>query len=222
MKLLAIDTSTEACSAALYLDGETSSRYELAPRRHAELILPMVDSLLAGAGMQLIDLDAIAFGRGPGSFTGLRIATGIAQGLAFAANLPLVPVSTLAALAWTKKDKAGYIAAAVDARMNEIYFGLYQTGDAIELIGEERVLAPDKITVPATVTTCFGAGSGWARYSDSLSGTFSNRLTGYDGECYPHAAAIAVLAVPAVLDGETIKPGDAMPVYLRDKVADAG
>ena len=123
MKLLALDTATEACSAAVLADGEVLERYELAPRRHAALILPMIESVLAEAGLEISQLDAIAVGRGPGAFTGVRIAIGIAQGIAFAADLPVALVSTLAALALgTARDTgATRIAAALDARMGEIY-----------------------------------------------------------------------------------------------------
>jgi len=217
MKLLAIDTSTEACSAALYIDGEITSLDEVAPQRHAELILPMVDQVLSRAQVNLTDLDAIAFGRGPGSFTGVRIATGIAQGLAFSAGLPVVPISTLAALAHSAKDKSEYIAAAIDARMSEVYFGLYKTGENIELIGEELVIAPDKIT-PQVNTMCFGVGSGWTRYAEVLKNVFTGKLSGYDGERFPHAADIAVLAAPAYRNGCQVKPEEVMPVYLRNKV----
>ena len=217
LKLLAIDTSTEACSAALYIDGEITSLYEVAPQRHAELILPMVDQVLSQAQVKLTDLDAIAFGRGPGSFTGVRIATGIAQGLAYSANLPVVPISTLAALARSEKDKSEYIAVAIDARMSEVYFGLYKHGDGVELIGEELVIAPDKITLQINAM-CFGVGSGWARYAEVLKNVFKNKLSGYGSERFPHAADVAALAVHAFKNGSLVKPEDVMPVYLRNKV----
>jgi len=213
MKLLAFDTSTEACSAALYIDGEITSLYEVAPQRHAELILPMVDQVLSQAQVKLTDLDAIAFGRGPG----VRIATGIAQGLAYSANLPVVPISTLAALARSEKDKSEYIAVAIDARMSEVYFGLYKHGDGVELIGEELVIAPDKITLQINAM-CFGVGSGWARYTEVLKNVFKNKLSGYGSERLPHAADVAALAVHAFKNGSLVKPEDVMPVYLRNKV----
>lgn len=217
LKLLAIDTSTEACSAALYIDGEITSIYEVAPQRHAELILPMVDQVLSRAQVKLTDLDAIAFGRGPGAFTGVRIATGIAQGLAFSANLPVIPISTLAALARSAKDKAEYIVAAIDARMNEVYFGLYRSSDSVELVGEELVIAPDEIILPTTAM-CFGVGSGWARYTGSLTNIFTGKLAGYDGERFPHASDVAALAVNDYINGCMFKPEEVMPVYLRNKV----
>ncbi len=217
MKLLAFDTSTEACSAALYLDGAITSRYEVAPRQHAELILPMIDQLLAESQCKLNQLDAIAFGRGPGAFTGVRIATGIAQGLAFSVELPVIPVSSLAALAQSVKDEADYIAAAIDARMDEIYFGLYKSGNTVELIGEECVISPFKLDIP-DIKNCYGAGSGWSRYGEELKRMFKNKLTGYAGDRYPHAQDIATLAVHAYESGTALKPEEAAPVYLRNKV----
>jgi len=217
MKLLAIDTSTEACSAALYDEGVITSLYEIAPQRHAELILPMVDQVLSKAHVKLTDLDAIAFARGPGSFTGVRIATGIAQGLAFSVNLPVVPVSTLAVLAWSARDKSEYIAAAIDARMHEVYFGLYKSGETIELVGEEMVISPENITLQ-TNAMCFGVGSGWAHYSEALINIFTNNLSGYDGERFPHAADVASLAVHACKNGGLVNPEEVMPVYLRNNI----
>jgi tRNA threonylcarbamoyladenosine biosynthesis protein TsaB len=217
MKLLAFDTSTEACSAALYIDGEITSLYEIAPQRHAELILPMVDQVLSQGQVKLTDLDAIAFGRGPGSFTGVRIATGIAQGLAFSADLPLIPVSSLAALAQSVKDEADYIAAAIDARMGEIYFGLYKSGDNVELVGEETVIAPAKLEI-SDMPVCYGIGTGWASYTGSLKVIFKDKLKDYAGDRYPHAKDLAILAVDACRKGVLTKPENAAPVYLRDKV----
>ena len=128
MKLLALDTATEACSAAVWVDGGVAERYLLAPRRHAALIMPMIEDVLAEAGLGVGHLDAIAFGRGPGAFTGIRIAVGITQGIAFAADVPVVPISTLAALALgaAREFEQTHIATALDARMGEIYWGVYR------------------------------------------------------------------------------------------------
>ena len=135
-KLLAIDTSTEACSAALGIGGDVRERYEFAPRQHAELILPMVDALLAEGQIKLKDLDGLAFGRGPGAFTGVRIATGVIQGLAFGAGLPVVPVSSLAALAQGAAPGHSSIMSAFDARMGEVYWGAF----AVDKQGLVRIL----------------------------------------------------------------------------------
>ncbi len=219
MKLLAIDTSTEACSAALYIKGETKSRYELAPRRHAELILPMVDSLLSEAQLSLNQLDGLAFGRGPGAFTGVRIATGIIQGLAFAADLPVVPISSLAALAQGAHGKAENIVTAIDARMHEIYCATYQfnANGIAELIGEENVSPPGKAIIPE-IDTCFGIGSGWSSYAEQLSSLLGDKLSGYDGNCFPNAVHTAILAVEDLKRGKSLPAEQALPVYLRNKV----
>jgi len=131
MKILAVDTATQACSAALFIDGETTAEFRLAPREHTQLILPMVESLLQQAAIKIADLDALAFGRGPGSFTGVRIATGIVQGLAFAHNLPVLAISTLASIAQLAGDEHQHnnVLAGIDARMGEIYWGCYQRAD---------------------------------------------------------------------------------------------
>ena len=151
-RILAIETATEACSAALYVDGEVSERFQLAPREHALLILPMIDALLVDAGMSLGALDAVAYGRGPGSFTGVRIAASVAQGVAFAADLPVVAVSTLASLALGAMSATGQhsVMSALDARMNEVYWGLYEREPAglPRLQGEECVCAPGHVRAP--------------------------------------------------------------------------
>ncbi|HED40783.1 MAG TPA: tRNA (adenosine(37)-N6)-threonylcarbamoyltransferase complex dimerization subunit type 1 TsaB, partial [Chromatiales bacterium] len=143
MKLLAIDTATEACSAALSINGEISERYEIAPRQHATLILPMIDSLLSEAGITLAQMDAIAFGRGPGAFTGVRIGVGVVQGLAFSIERPVVPVSSLAAMAYgaMAKFNATNVLAGIDARMGEVYWGAYQRSSdgGMREVGEESV-----------------------------------------------------------------------------------
>ena len=217
MNLLALDTSTEACSAALHIKGETMSRYEFAPRRHAELILPMVDQLLTEAQFRLSDLDAIAFGCGPGAFTGVRIATGVAQGLAFSVGLPLIPVSSLATLAQSVNDKAEYIASIIDARMEEVYYGLYRSSDIVALIGEECVISPENI-ITGDCTNCFGVGSGWASYADILQNVFMGHLEGYSADHYPHARDMIPLALQAFRNGDLKAPEDAAPVYLRNNV----
>lgn len=217
MKLLALDTATEACSAAVWVDGNVLERYELAPRRHAVLILPMIEAVLAEAGLSAGQLDAIAVGRGPGAFTGVRIAMGIAQGIAFAADRPVAPVSTLAALALGAARATGEarIAAALDARMSEVYWGLYAVnGYETELLGEERVCVPE--AVAALPGAWFGVGSGWAVYAEAL----AQRLTvsGWRSDCYPRAGDIARLAATPSQRGAWVVAEQALPVYLRDRV----
>jgi len=221
MKLLAIETATDACSAALSIDGEIRERFEIAPRAHTELILPMIDALMAEAGLAVAQLDAMAFGRGPGAFTGVRIAVGVAQGIAFGADLPVVPVSTLAALAQGADNNN--VLAALDARMDEVYWGAYQRNDAglMELVGEECVSAPGDVPLPAGEDWC-GVGIGWSAYADILSEHCAKQLSAksasWDGACFPHASDVAPLAVAGFGAGQAVCAEQALPVYLRDKV----
>jgi tRNA threonylcarbamoyladenosine biosynthesis protein TsaB len=219
LKLLAIETSTEACSVAIEFDGDRRQVYEIAPRQHAELILPMVDGLLSEAGIPLQALDGLAFGRGPGSFTGVRIATGVIQGLAYAANLPVAPVSTLAAMAQGVSDRAEKIACAIDARMGEVYWGLYQQGEnnCMQIQGQERVCHPDKVDLPDS-NDWYGAGSGWGTYADELGTQFGEKLLGKDSGIYPSAEGVLTLALALFKNGGTVTAAEALPVYLRDKV----
>lgn len=222
MKLLAVETATEGCSAALAIDGEIFTRFEIVPRRHAELILPMCESLLAEAGIKLSHLDAIAFGRGPGSFTGVRIAAGITQGLAFGLDLPVVPVSTLAALAQEIMTELGKtnVLAAIDARMGEIYWGCYRRDEqgSARLIGAERVSKAGDVTVPAD-HTWYGAGSGWSVYGDTLAQRSVSLFECHDADRLPRAEYIARLAEIAFAQGLAVSAEQAQPVYLRDDVA---
>ena len=218
MKMLAIDTSTEACSASIFKEGEIIYRYQHAPRQHAELILPMVNDLLSCAHLKLTDLDAIAYGRGPGSFTGVRIAASVTQGLAFAEDIPVVPISTLAALAHGVMTNEKHIISIIDARMGEIYWCVYAvSNNTLIQVGEESVTAPEEITVPVD-TPCFGIGSGWHAYPDTLHDKLKNQLIGYDDQAYPHARHIAALAEKEFKLGNTVPADQALPVYLRNKV----
>ncbi|MFQ5661593.1 MAG: tRNA (adenosine(37)-N6)-threonylcarbamoyltransferase complex dimerization subunit type 1 TsaB [Gammaproteobacteria bacterium] len=219
MKLLAIDTATEACSAAIFIDGEVAYRYELAPRQHAELILPMVDQLLAEAAIKLTSLDALAFGRGPGAFTGVRIAAGVIQGLAFAADRPVLPISTLASLAQGAISESRRFISAIDARMGEIYWGVFAADDdnTVTAIGQEQVSRPELLQLPEGYQ-CYGIGSGWMIYREVLTDRLAGQLTGFDGERYPHARDIVTLAVKDFHDGKAVSAEAALPVYLRNKV----
>lgn len=223
MKLLALDTATEACSAALWLDGEIIERYQFAPRQHNRLILPMIDGLMTHAGLELSDLDALAFGRGPGSFTGVRIAAGVVQGISFAAGLPVAPVSTLAAMALEAMLETGYRYAmpCIDARMSEVYWAVYRrTADAeVEAVVDEAVLPPDAVAWPGDEVGA-AIGSGWATYEDRLRVRLSPRSIGsLLSDRFPRAGHIARLAVPLVVAGKTVSAEHAQPVYLRDNVA---
>lgn len=221
MKLLAIETATEACSAALWLNGEVLEQFELAPRRHTEIILPMVDTLLTEAGLHLSQLDGLAFGCGPGSFTGIRIATGVIQGLALAAERPVVRVSTLASLAQSRAHEHPRIIAALDARMDEVYWGCYEWQEGcMRLQGEEMVCPPDAVT-PPDKNDWFGAGNGWDRYAEVLKNRLVPRQVTVIENVWPRAAASAAIAAVDLAAGKTVSAAEARPTYLRDRVAHA-
>jgi len=217
MKLLAIDTATEACSAAIALDGQVLERFELEPR-HGERILPMIEELLAESGLALTQLDAIAFGRGPGSFTSLRIGAGVVQGMAFGADLPVIPVSSLAALA--QGVDAHAVLAAFDARMGQVYWGAYRRGadGLVSLLGAEVVVDPARVPLPGG-SGWSGAGSGWDVYHAPLSERLGAVLHGWTSGQYPRAGAVARLAAAEFSVGRGLPPEQALPVYLRDDVA---
>jgi tRNA threonylcarbamoyl adenosine modification protein YeaZ len=288
MKLLAVETSTEACSAALYIDGIINERFELAPKEHTKLILPMIDSLMSAAGLKPQQLDALAFSCGPGSFTGVRIATGVIHGIAFGADLLVVPVSTLAAIAQDFFDNNSKAQAklstilntatdsgfcpplpsgeacpepfdlalrqssggtsgqacrrgegeglqknanpdrpqcinvaftAMDARMGEIFWGVYQRNEQgfAELMGKESVTPAAGVEFPDM--TGVGVGSGWGVYSQELMTRLAGRVSYCVIDNLPRARAIARLGVRGFEQGLAVAVEQAMPVYLRDKVA---
>lgn len=221
-KILAIETATEACSVALSYGGETLQRFEHRPQAQADLVLPMVDSVLSEAGLKTPDLDAVAFGRGPGSFTGLRIAAAVAQGIAIAADLPVIPVSTLATIAQGVYRQHGHsaVAAAIDARMQEIYWAYYRLEDGImTLAGTEQVSPPEAVSVPPSEGPWAGACSGWRAYPEVLAA----RLDGFVEAVYPlfwpQASHLLELARPLRERGAMVDAAEALPVYLRNNVA---
>jgi tRNA threonylcarbamoyladenosine biosynthesis protein TsaB len=222
VRLLAIETSTPACSAALHCGGDLQERFALAPRQHAALILPMIESLLVAAGIGVTQLDAIAFGRGPGSFTGVRIAASVVQGIAFGADLPVVPVSTLAALALGGMREAGQarVLAALDARKDEVYWGAYlqEADDRVVLQGRECVCRPDRVPLPAA-GDWVAAGSGWDAYAGLLMPRVGGQVLRVLPDLEPRAADVARLGIDALRQGLTVMPEEAVPVYLRDNVA---
>ena len=221
MKLLALETATDACSVAL-LEGErVVERHLHAPRRHAELVLTLVAEVLDEAGVRLGELDALAFGRGPGSFTGVRIATGVVQGLAYGAGLPVVGVSSLAALAQgalRERGGEGFLAA-FDARMDEVYWGAF-SADADGLVmprGAETVVSPDAVArVPAG--DWLGVGDGWAVHGERLRARLGVGLSACEADRLPRARDVAVLGEWAYARGEAVAASQALPVYLRDRV----
>jgi len=220
MRLIAFDTASEWCTAALWVDGEVTFREERAGQRHSELLVPMVMALLADAGLRLDQLDGLAYGMGPGSFTGLRIACGVAQGLALGAGLPVLGVSTLEALAeeaWQGRG-AEQVLACLDARMNEVYAGLYQRqGSAWVCLTGPVVCHPEAVPMPAA-PGCLGVGSGFAAYPRLLD-LGRGKLADVDSALIPHARAIARLAAHPFSRGEGLPPEAAEPLYIRDKVA---
>jgi len=221
MKILAIDAATEACSAALYLDGEISHEFQLAPREHTQLILPMVDRLLKAADMTIADLDALAYARGPGAFTGVRIAAGVVQGLSYAHDLPVVPVSTLAAIALGMHEKQGskYVLSAIDARMQEVYWAAYAIRDGrLEILSDETVSRVENLPSVADYDWA-GAGTGWAAYRQPLQQKFNVADDNIDGQALPSAEIIVKIAAFDFSRGKQMTAHQAQPVYLRDNVA---
>lgn len=220
LNILAIETSGVFCSAALLLDDAMLARHEEAPRRHGERLLPMLAELLAEADRPLSTLDAIVFGRGPGSFTGVRIAAAVAQGAALGADLPVLGLSTLAGLAhgaWQQHGRTS-ILTAIDARIGEVYWGLFQVDPQGGVIGlsPERVSAPEqvRIAVPA-----FGAGNAWSLHREALIHATGIEPQQSDGQINCTAADLARLAPIALNAGAAQAPEASLPVYVRDRVA---
>jgi tRNA threonylcarbamoyladenosine biosynthesis protein TsaB len=220
MNLLAIETATEACSVALIHGDQVIARSEIAPRRHADLVLPMADALLAEAGLGRHALDAIAVGRGPGAFTGVRLGVSLAQGMALALDLPVITVSSLAALALEAPEDDAAILAVIDARMGEIYAASYRRDDNGGLIAldAERVCTAEALALPEA-SDWQVVGSGWATYAEVIRTRLTGALREADGIRYPQARHIAELAAREFKAGRTQAPELALPVYLRDKVA---
>ena len=218
MKLLAFETATEACSVAVWVDGQVCERFQVAPRRHTELALPWAEALLAEAGIARAQLDAIAVGRGPGAFTGVRLAIGIAQGIALALDRPVLAVSTLAALA-LRTDAPGRRLAAIDARMGEVYLGAFAPeADGLRALSVETVTKPELVE-PLQGNDWYGVGTGFAAVDAALQQRLQGHLHGVDSSALPHAADVARLAVQAYARGEAMAPERVEPAYLRNAVA---
>ena len=221
MKILAIDTATEACSVSLLIDGdsqECQEIFEIIPRQHTERVLPMVDEILNKADFTLSQLSAIAFNSGPGSFTGVRVGTSVAQGLAFSCDLPVIAVSSLAALAQLafREENKENVLSAIDARMNEVYWGCYQLEAGImRLTGNEKVSPVTKIIKEGT-WHC--QGSGWDTFETELSQSNQVNITSSTSRCFPHAQDIAVLAADMFQRGKMVSAEEAIPTYIRDEV----
>lgn len=225
MKILGLDTSGDACSAALLADGVMTQRLERAPRRHGELILGMFESLLEERNLTLPQLDAIAFSRGPGSFTGVRIAVAVAQGLSLGRGVPTIPVSTLAALAqggW-RRARRHRVIAALDARMGELYWGSFELGSQGLMVplGEERVCPPGEVPLPPG-KGWWGLGPGWSAHGEILSRRLAPLLDGVCTGAICEAQDIVQIAQLLATSAGPLPPGIAQPVYLRDRVTDRG
>lgn len=222
--LLALDTATDNCSVALWQTGQVLARCEFAPRRHGELLLPMIDAVLAEAQLALTACDAIAFGRGPGSFTGLRIAAAVTQGLAFGADLPVLPVSDLAAMAegaHAAGDAPPAVAALLDARLEEVYAGWYawQAG-RMQPVVADALLAPAALQMPAPPAGAawVGVGPGWAAYPVALAPLQATVRPGRT-DLLPEARHLLAQALADWAAGVRLPASAALPVYLRDAVA---
>ena len=221
MNLLALDTATEACSVALYLGGRIEERFETAGRTHTELLMPMVQELMAGAGLSFQQLDGIACGVGPGSFAGVRIGVGFTKGLALALDRPVVGVSSLPAMALRAiRGGAGQVLAAIDARMNEVYWGAYRaTADGLpEALFEEQVCAPAEVP-RATAGDWTAVGTGWGAYADALKAASGVEPLRVVADALPHAEDILRLALREFEAGRAISGDALLPLYLRNKVA---
>jgi len=217
MKILALETSTEYCSVALWQDGSVISRSELVGQKHSEWLMPMLGLLLKEVGVTLAQCDGVALGSGPGSFTGVRIACGVTQGLAFGAELPVACICTLLALA--EGSGQPRVIAALDARMGEIYFAAYQRTEEGWLAVCEPCLCKPEAAPLVSGTGWFGAGSGFAAYGEALQARYAGMMSGVDAAAVPQAAAIAVLGAAQFAQGLGVDAARALPLYLRDKVA---
>lgn len=218
VNILAFDTSLSACSVALQYNGEMKSLHKIAPMQQTKCILPMITELLNCFSITIKNLDVIAYGCGPGSFTGIRIASSVAQGISFATGLPVIPISSLAALAQTAYsiEKQTQILVAVDARMEQIYWAQYHLSQAgvMELIGEEKVYNPEQIGVVLN-GNYYGVGDGFLHYRDVLASLIGSNLTGINTQLLPTAEAIIALSKSKWDKQQWVKTAQAIPVYLR-------
>lgn len=222
MRFAALETSAEWCSVALWCDGETSAIECRAPTSHGEVVLPMLERLLAAAGVTAAELQGIAFGAGPGAFTGLRIACGLAQGMAWARELPVLGVSTLEAIA--EESGAAKVVACVDARMREVYYSALSREARAPGEGQWREVVAPLCASPGDVPVpeggdWVGCGSGFAVYGASLGDALRGHLRGVDVNARASAVAIARLAAPRLAMGQGVDAAQALPFYVRDKVA---
>jgi tRNA threonylcarbamoyladenosine biosynthesis protein TsaB len=217
VKLLAFEAATRRLSVALWNEGELAEKSADVSNGGSERLLPWANELLAAAGLTFRQLDGLAFGAGPGGFTGLRLACGVTQGLAYGLDVPVAPVGTLAALALACGD--GKVLACLDARMHEVYVAAYRVaGEAVEEVMAPKVGSAETVSLPDGGGWC-GTGDGFAAYGDLLARRMGDRLTRVDTDILPTAAAVARLAVPVLARGGGVPAAQALPLYVRDKVA---
>ncbi|MFI4957408.1 MAG: tRNA (adenosine(37)-N6)-threonylcarbamoyltransferase complex dimerization subunit type 1 TsaB [Gammaproteobacteria bacterium] len=220
--ILALDATSEQCSAAILIDGQIISRSQHAPRDHTQMLLSFIDGLLKEAQTTLQQLDAIAFGAGPGSFTGIRIAAAMVQGLAFGASKPVIPISSLRAVAYECYERAGAksVMAALDARKSEVYWGLYMWDEKAGMLlqGDETVVAPGNAHLPKGLSHWVGAGIGFHAYADALKEHTQGREAGVYPDILPEAQAIAKLAAFDFARGLAVSAEQAIPVYVRNNI----
>lgn len=223
MNILTFDTATEACTVALQCGDNVYYRHEIAPQKHASLLLPLIQSLIAEANIKLSDLNAIGFGCGPGSFMGVRLATGMAQGLGFGLNIPLIPISTLqtiaqTALVATETRAQASVLAGWDARMNEIYWGFYQLdkNNIMQPIVNDQLSAPESVDTSFVHTIGSLAGNAWKAYQNRLPSAFS--IIPSFTDIYPEAKAMLTIALSKYVAGETVSAVNAHPHYVRHHV----
>lgn len=222
LNIIAIDASTEACSVALQWQGKIYHRFELCPQSHSTLLLPMIDEVLKEANCTLNQLDGLAFGRGPGSFTGVRIGIGVAQGLAFSADLKVVGISTLQAMAQQafQEHQQDYVIAAIDARMSEIYLAAFSLKDGLmQPVTQETVIAPANAKTFLSEQTGFdyGVGSGWQAYQEALFDLVDN--SSHIDVSFPDARMMLPIAESEFKQGNAVSAEQAQPVYVRDTVS---
>jgi tRNA threonylcarbamoyladenosine biosynthesis protein TsaB len=218
-KVLALDTSTDACSVALLNGEQRICRFEVVPRGHTKLLLPMVESVLKEAKLSVAELDAIAFGRGPGSFAGIRIATGATQGLAVAFDTPVVPLSTLETLAYQALQlcpDTGFILSTLDARMDEVYWAVFKVENGtIFAVTGEQVTAPSAVVLPEEASPCVAIGPG-LNYIEQMSDSTQNAFSQVLSDEYPNAESMLNRAMIALDRGDKVLPEEALPVYVRE------
>lgn len=220
VNILAIETSSHACSVALQYNGTRQALHRVAPMQQTHLILPMIDELLKTAKLTLQQFDAIAFGAGPGSFTGMRIASSVTQGLAFSSHLRVISVSSLAAIAqtahMTTAHKTTYLVA-LDARMGQVYWAQYAAtnGSIVQLIGQEKLCVPSSVSVEGSIQMAVGLGDGWAAYPAELAGQINQPIEQIINNQLPSAAAVLELALHNVSTQNTLSATQALPVYLK-------